>query len=179
MSLWSRFFGKRSITSKNMYEFTDEDRETSADVRRAKAELKRMQYEKEKMIQQIELERTRAELRELQEELYDYDEETEVPVNTPETMLMQMLMNAFSTNNLNKDTTTTSTYTASDTDLNNNNKISMTDEQLMEMAKQIPKKYLVEARKMNDDMLINLLKSKLPNCDDDTINRAFNLIKKI
>lgn len=169
MGLLSWIF-KRKYPNHN-HDFGDEDRQLSMDLRLQKAELKRLKSQLEIEREKLRVEEAKAELEDLRDTLYPPEEEEEEgSVNTPETMILSLLMNAFKTNNV-RTTTTTPTGTTPST-------LSLTDEQIKGYMEALPKDIREEMRKLSDQELKAIVKERVGNLTEDTLNRIVVLAKQ-
>lgn len=56
-------------------------------------------------------------------------------------------------------------------------KVSYTDDQIKDIKAKIPKAYLKEFKKMDNDELVGVIMEKYPTLDDDTIKRAAVILR--
>jgi len=175
--------------NRNNYTFGDTDRELSAEIRKQKAEYNKARQELDLKLltlenkkKQIELEADIAEASQRLKEIsgYDDEEEEEPETNNDFTSIISaipMLMQTFNNQNQTPNSNTVSVVTTPPQPIKQELGVSLSDEELQNMYKQIPKTAKAIAKTMSDETLKNYLKGQIPNLDEDTINRAIALVR--
>lgn len=153
------------------YAFTDEDRELAQQQRQDRAELARLNREIARMDLQYQLEERKARLEELQSELYGEEDEGEG--SSWESMLMPLIAQYLTKGQVNTGMATSEIQSPQNTV----EAISLTDEQLLNLKSQIPKQYLSIAKTLDDTTLKSYIRQKIGVLDEDTLNRALQLIR--
>lgn len=160
---------------KNLYSFSDEDRQISADIRRKKAEyqleLERLHAEKEK----IRLETEIADLRQQYEELTTEPEEEEPSNNTADALILTLLSGILKANNQSVPNPPV-IHTQNNTQIPETG--SLSDDKLKGIWVSIPDEYKKKAKKMKDNELKNFLKFQLPTASEEEILRAIRIIRE-
>lgn len=157
-------------TKKPDYEFSDDDRALAQQQRQDRAELARLEREIRRMDMQYQLEERKARLNDLKSELYGDDEE-EGEGNSWENMLMPILAQYLSKGQ------GIPVQATSESPQGSTEAIHLTDEQLINLKSQIPKQYLSIAKTLDDTTLISYIRQKIGVLDEDTLNRALQLIR--
>lgn len=165
MSILSLFNKKKKKVSPiSGTTFTDEDRERSAEIRKMKAERKRI-------LEEIEIEKAKAELemtkRELQDMLSESIEE-ESEGSMEDKIMLQLLSMAQIKQQQQQ--------TPKEESLKEEPLQHMTDEEIKTAISNIPKQYLKMAKAMPDGVLGSKIAELLP-VDDDTIKRAILILR--
>jgi len=154
------------------HDFDDTDRTLSADIRAMKGEHKKLLIEKDKLKAQMELEKPREEIAEIRGD-YDEDEDVEVEdMMNPDMLMMSMLtklMSGQAQSVPRSDLTPTSTHQGQ----------SITDEQIRTYLSQMPRIVIKKIKKLKDEDLKPLIKSHLPDIDEDSLDRAIIQIKAL
>lgn len=157
--------------NRNNYEFSEEDRKTSLELRKLNAERKKILSEIEIQKAKLELEKQKYELDELRAELSE-DEEEETESSTPETLLTTALLNIFLKGQMqNQNPSVSVNKTPSE------NSSVLTQEDVFNIVKTIPDKYLKRARKMSDEELLSFGKLNYPNLSEEQMKQIINYIK--
>jgi len=181
MSAWALFKRKEKAEKAEKYTFSDEDRESSLELRKIRAERK-------KVLEEIRLEKEKAQLKKVQLELEDFyadeeEEETPAASNMEDVLLMQLLQN-LGGNGQAQAAPGASPFAATHTNpptevqppaapvLQN-----MNDDEITAFINQFDRKQIRMARVMPENVLRTMISQRLP-VDEDTINRAINIIKK-
>ena len=157
---------------KNRYEFTQEDSLTGVSIRKANQEIKQLRLERAKIMQEMEVEKLKAEMLDLKAQLYG-EEETVEDADTPEKALTNMFLMA-----MLKGKGQGNGVSTTDIDISNSNKRKYSNEELVMLHKQVPKKELKKAKKLTTEQLSPLIRQQLPDADDDSINRAIALLRE-
>lgn len=177
------WFWKKKATEKQRYTFTDEDRETSSEIRNAKKELELLKIQRENELHKLRMEKAKLELQEEINELkglYDDVEEYSDNEDGGVSELIKILVPLFVKNQ------TPASVVVSPPQVNNSDasitssepqKRSIPDEQLQDIWKNTPAIAKKFAKNASDDSLKVLLIKQLPDVDDDTIARALKIIR--
>jgi hypothetical protein len=162
------FNRKEERDPRHNHDFSEQDREFSINVRKLKMEEKKLEYERRKLEHDVAM----AELQEKLEDIRSaYEPETEEGSDGADAMMMGLLSSILMKGNAPV------AVSASSTTPTPNTKERLTDEQLREILDTVPKGYRKLAKGMSDETLTGLIRSKLPNLDDDSINRGIQLIR--
>ena len=177
---------------KGNHRLTQEDREKGARIRKEaserKQEIKRIEYETDKRMQELKLKRQELEVAKLEAEISEYDLDDQAPMqqiteavaqdDSSDKMLMNILtpiiMNSMQKTNapvVNNSMSTPHNSTAA--------LVAFSDEQLKQYWKDVPKYVKAMAKTMSDEQIKNLIKGKLSNIDDDSLNRAVAIIRAV
>lgn len=73
--------------------FDDDDRLRSAESRKHRAELKRLEFERDKLTKEMELMKAKAELQELRNDLFGFNDDTEEKDDFMTSMAKQLILN--------------------------------------------------------------------------------------
>lgn len=172
MSIWNFWKKNKEIVKKrgNPQEFGDDDREFAYEVIRQKSELARLQREIRRAELQYQLEERKAHLEDLRSELSSDDDDEDRPDIT------QTLITAFlpliAQNLLSKQQPQAVTTSVEVTP----SALHLTDEQLLEYKKQIPKQYLSIAKGLSSEQLRQVIEQKIGKIDDDTFSRTQEML---
>jgi len=143
---------KRANNGKN---FTDEDRELSAEIREMRREYKRLQEERKLLMERDKIER-------LREDLGYYDEQTDITDKTenPETLLLNLLLPKIlkGQSNINSSSSVMSP-----------SEVTLSQEQIKQMVDNLPKKAVKYAKNMDDETKKQLIKTQMPNISNKSI----------
>jgi len=155
------------------FPFSDEDRAFSLQTRKENADIERRKRQLDLEERKLEHEKRKAELeadileaRNRISELNGTDEEEGSDGSDTDAMLMLLLTKVLGGN---------APLSASASSAPNPpvaTKISMTDEQIEEILASMPKRYVKLSRDLSDETLRAMILGKMPNVDDDTIQRA-------
>jgi hypothetical protein len=167
---------------KPRHKFNDEDRELSAERRRASAELRRQKQEIELLklqrmqrIEELRLKREeyklQQELKEMEEDDDDYDDQP------PENALLMGLLGQLAKNN-SMDHQDQVYYGSMQQQEPTPTQIDVDDKTIDETLSQIPKKYLKMAKKMNDTTLSELIKSRMPALSEASVSRTIKRFRE-
>lgn len=158
MSLLSIFKRK-----KKPHTFTDEERELSLAKRKLKADVNAMQMEVEKARHELKLAK-------IQDELDSYTEEEEDDGMNIEKMMMMLMMNKLGAQQPTQDVTLQAPEEAA--------AIELSDEQITEFLKVLPKVQLKLAKVLSDEQLSVLIQQKAPiQLSPETISRVITAIR--
>lgn len=172
MSIKSLFTKKK----KSSYEFTDEDRELSNEIRKQRAEIRKekakYELEKERLRNQIEIEELKSQLEELKG-IGDEEEQSieQTLLNSILTPLIQKQFNPMDSLKM----ASSSSYSAP---ANREEEVHFSDDEIKGMIHQFDRATLKYARKMDDEQLRTVIIDRVPNIDADSVNRAILLIKQ-
>jgi len=171
MSFISRLFSKQP---KDAHQFSDEDRQASATRRKMLAmQREQMDMMQEQLTNLRNIQRQRMmqeQIEALQSSMYEDDDEDEDSSDSDEDMFMKLLQTVAQKSN-------TEVKTPFPSGMELPQKVSLSDEQLLEMLNSVDPKYLKLAKKMSDSSLKGFIKAQMPNIDDDTMLRAIRLVK--
>jgi len=178
---------KETEEEQRPYQFTDEDREKSAQLRLMRAELKKL--EKETKLDELkeELEFKKEELRLRREKrLMELSENPNDSSSMEDKLMMLILapiLSKLGMNTLAPDGVISSAAAVglSSSPLAKETaaaSMSLSDDILKQLLGKVPKSYLKIAKKMQKEELELLIKNQLPLVDEDTINRAILLLKQ-
>jgi hypothetical protein len=174
MGIFRNIFKKKEIR----HNFNDDDRVKAE-------EMKKIRYEKRRVLEEIEiekakfeLEKAKLELEEKRAELYDLysddDEEEEKGIN-PETMLMTLLTNSMLKNQNNS---------GLNQNLNNfmpetikKEEIELSDEEIDKILANFDKKVIKKATLLSDETLKKIILSNMPNLSNNTLEKALRKLR--
>ena len=149
---------------REIYKFTDEDRENSAKVRNLKSETART-------LQEIELVKTKNKLREVQDILSDYDDDNDEPLeDSAEKMLMTLLLPLLAPKIQQQQETQTPIHPLQQ---------EQTEAEIRGFIQSLDKKVLKQLKKMDDVNLKVVAKQYFPNLTDNDLSAAVNEIRNI
>jgi len=170
MSLWSRIFHK------NRYGFKEEDRDkatvahTLSNIR--KQQLKILQDKMNNLQAMSQEQQIQDQIDMLERQVYgddndnsdDYDNDD----NVEDKLFGRLIDRAFPVE-------------SQESKLPNSvkNKTSFTDEEIEEMLSMFKQSHIEKARKMSPQSLSKLIRSQIPNIDDDSLRRAVGMIKGV
>ena len=180
-----QLFGLNITKAKEEYKgrnFSEEDREKATAIRQMNAKLKAVEKEKALLEKQNELDELKEELeyekqkrRERFIDVLDSDDEEETDLNK---MLLSLLaphipklLNSSIVSPLNPSETNNPVIS------NNTTMQNLDDEELLNLKKDIPKKYLKLAKSMSESNIQMFLKNQFPLWNDDTLSRAVAMLK--
>ncbi|MBR9702436.1 hypothetical protein GOV10_00225 [Candidatus Woesearchaeota archaeon] len=154
-SFLGRILGKKKRYS---YDFTDADRENSAEIRRLKGELR----QSKKMLC---LKQEIGELRNLAFDLRSEDdfEDVEEQPDFLNGMLEKLISGALTPQQ--------------PTEAQTSQLIDMNDDELKQVIATIPKRQLTIAKKLDDDTLIKVASSHFPALNETSVKRAIALLR--
>lgn len=147
------------------YEFTKQDRDYSAELRRKTQELK---LKEQQMEHEIRMKELQMQLEELD---YELNGEEEQSGSNPDMMLMTLFSQI-----LNKQSVQANSISTPET-IKKPEQIVLSDEQMLNMWSNVPKQYKLMAKAMSDEQLIQFLHKQLGNIDTDTTHRALAIIR--
>jgi len=172
MGIFTR--NKSKQVSRNLYEFTDEDRQQSVLIRKQKQEnkLEELRLQQENIRLQIELKNT-----ELRARIADYLPDTGED-GLAEGMFMPIITKALE--GFTKKALPNPSATSLDTP---NSKVDssrepLTDDQLRELKKTLPKAIQKYARTCDDETLKKMILSHIPDASEQEIERALIISKE-
>lgn len=156
---------------RNNHSFDETDRHLSLEMRRLNAEKKRVLQEIEIANAQYELERTRMRL----EEMYEDDEEetTQTDLSSPDALLTTLLSQILLKGQQNNQNSSVNT-----SPLQNPSVVELSQEQIKNIVDSIPKSTLKQIKKMNEEQRISLAKNYMPNLNDQQIKQISEYIGK-
>lgn len=164
-----RLFGfniTRKASPLSDYALSDDDREASKEVRKLKAEQRKLTEELKLEKLRAQVDKERWEIEQLKAELYGDDEEEEP--NTTEQMLIPLLMGAFRQ---------PQQQTSDGLPVQSVSKVTYSDQEIGQLIQQIPAKYRKQACKLPESTLKKLIIGYQPNIADETADRAVKLLK--
>lgn len=171
-------FKKKKIEKRSDYDFTDEDREKSVEVRRIKAELRAIEKESKLDELRAELEYKKEYLQlQRQKKILDLMPEPEQEPDLETQMLSSLLMP------LMQKLTNVTPLTPAETEANSSPAISepagvsLSDDMLRAYLSRIPKAILKKLKKLSDDDLRTKVIEQFPTIDKNTTERAILLLK--
>jgi hypothetical protein len=173
---WFRdFFRKKSQKYGKNYDFTDEDRDVSAELRRQKAELSKLKMEKDAELYKLKIEREKLalldeidDLKAAMNETDDYADGTGGGSDIDKLLLgilAPILLKS-------KEVTTPPQKAPAATPSN------ITIEQLREIWENLPGKTRSIARNVSDDTLKAYIRAQMPALDEETINKAVVVVRE-
>lgn len=148
-------------------EFDDNDRAMSLEVRRAKRDLLQTRQQLEVERTRLEIEKIRAEIDEIRGQFEDDEDEPEQSATSPESMLSGILMAAMANKQQQQPPAPVAQAIPP---------AELTDEEIKRLIDSFPKHQVKLFRSLPDDTKINLIRSKMPNLGQDTINRALQML---
>lgn len=153
------------------YAFDDEDQIAATEAKRLKAERNRIMQEMALERQKFELEKLRWEQKQLYEEMADEedDDDDDGDDASPEAMLMSLLMAKFNQPQ--------QAPTPQGVPIQQVAKVHYTDEEISQILDQIPKPYLKIAKNMDDSTIQKHILAKVPNVDEDSVQRAIAMLR--
>lgn len=165
------WFRKKQKKKSEYNGFSDMDRELSARKRQLNAEMK---YERQ--LKEIEL--LDEKINEIRErrlgDMYESDEPEE---DSPEKVLLMSILAPVLQNMMVPGAGSNSETTPSQQEpapgMNN-----LTDEQILELIKKIPKSFLRLGKKLSNDELQTTIKMKFPGIDTNTLTRAVSIFRE-
>lgn len=162
---------KSDSSPKGGHVIDQEDREISLKLRQQRAELKTLELQRQSELQRLEYERKKMQLEdEIAEMNGAYDEE-ETNSSPMDAMLMQILTRSMggqtSTGASNHPQSISSTPV----------EVNLTDEQINDFIKQVPKNYLKVAKGMDHLQLTGIIKGYIPNISNDSLNKVITIVK--
>ena len=166
MSFLTKIFGTKEQKLER-YQFNDNDRQTSADLRLLRAKRKSVLEQIEIEKANLELQKAKIELEDLKAELME-DEDDEESGSTADAMITTLLTSVLAAN---KQPTAPIVEQPQQTVL--------TDDDIKNIVHSIPEKYLKMARKMPEEQLRSIGKMQMPNLSDLDLNRAIAYIKSL
>ena len=152
--------------------FNDEDRlksqETRAINKLRKVKLQILTERVESLRRRHDEQRLTQELEELEDEMLPPEEEErddnnihqQTQEDNPDQMITQLIMSAFSAQK------------AKPKETDGVPRTTYTDEEIRKFKKSIPKPQLILIKSLSDDKLEDLILSRIPNVDSDTVARA-------
>lgn len=149
--------------ARHNHSFSDEDRETSALLRRQKAEIKIKEMQLEAEIKRREQE---LRLQELEEQLGDFNDEEEEEGNSPEAMLMQMFAPLIASRLSPQQPTPAAPAS-----------LEVSREKLLQIYDELPNYVKKIAKKMSDEDIRTFIIGKVPNASKATIDEAIAIIR--
>jgi len=155
------------------HDLDDSDREKATDTIRYKAELRRLDYEHQKALREIELRKAQYELEKLRLELDGDDEEEEQ--NPMDTIALALLAKFAGNGQSPSPVVSAMTTTTS----GNSAEVELSDEQIADILKKIPSKYLKIAKTMSDDNIRAIAKSHLGNLSLSSLDRVVMQLKAL
>lgn len=160
MSLFDWF--KRKKPSKS-YDFDDEDRQHSIQIRRIDAEKKRL-------VREIEITRLKKDLYDLKADMIDDDDFDDEENPDSESAVLMMLL----TNILNKQQSQSATVTPTTPP---NAKVILTSEQIEQLLHD-NKKVVKIAKNMSDDQLKQFAASRYPEIANQSVDQIIQAIRQ-
>lgn len=163
-----RLFGfniTRKASPLSDYALSDDDREASKEVRKLKAEQRKLTEELKLEKLKAQVNKERWEIEQLKAELYGYDEEEEP--NTTEQLLIPLLMGAFRPPQ----------QASEGLPVQSVSKVTYSDQEIEQLIQQIPAKYRKQACKLPESTLKKLIIGYQPNISEETADRAVKLLK--
>lgn len=157
---WFNWFKRKKPTD---YDFTDEDRQHSLQIRSINAEKKRLERE-------IEITRLRKTLYDLKSDMEEYDYDDEEETGNEETALTALLTSLL-LNKANGGQSVQATQTPP------NSKITLSQEQIDALIKE-NKQYIKIAKLMSDEQLFNVISSRAPEVSTESIQNAIKTIRE-
>ena len=172
MGLFNLFKQKAKDNRAN-YDFDIEDREISLELRKKKAEIKKLQLERQAELDRLEYERKLYELKADLEDLRGTfeEDETDNGNNNPDLMLMGLLAKI-----LNKNSPQSSVEQPPQTQ-QASNLIKLSDEQINGYLDSLPKHALKIGKSWSDEQIKTFIKANIPNIDEESINRTITLLR--
>ena len=166
----------------------DEDRATAKELRDRKKEIEMLKLDRDDSLNKLRYEKQKLDLeREIEElrGLYDDDEDEITPQADDDTttalmkMFAPMLINKFSQQQPTQPPAYSSpSPVAQPQSISTpSSKVSLSDEELLKLWAETPSIAKAYAKNMGDDTIITSLKAKLPNVDDDTLQRGLKIIR--
>jgi hypothetical protein len=165
------------VSSRSGTGWTDDDRRLSEEVRQLNAKKRRIQKEIEIARQKKELLEIKAELEELNEEREyrgsDIDNEEDTSIE--DKLMLALLSRLFPGGGQ----TTSSEFLHTPTSPGSEDAVSsgISDDSIRQAIKGIPKRYLKEAKKLPDDVLISVVMKHMA-VGVDTAKRAVEIFRK-
>ncbi len=154
--------------------FTDEDRDTSAEIRAAKKEIALLKLQREDELHKLKIEKQRlelqAEIEDLRAVFEDSDDNTTDSDDITATML-KIFGPAIAATITPKQTAIAAT------DEQPQGKIRISDDELKRLWDDTPKKYKIFVPSLDDATIKTYLLAKMPNLDEDTQNRALKIVR--
>ena len=150
------------------YDFNDDDRQHAVLMRNMNREMRRMEME----MRRLEMKR---QLEEMKEELYgDEEEETD----SPEMQLLAPIV-AGMLNKSQKPNPQIQSEKISpiQNPANSEGKAHFSDEEIEQIYQAADKRYTSMAKGMPDSLVATFIKQKVPNIDDDSLQRAIKRVK--
>lgn len=151
------FFTKLRQKFSNRHVLSDEDREQALQIRLRKLELKKEQMEREAEIQKLK------DLKIIEKLGHSGDDDFKT--------LMMLFAGAMQNNN------TSSPTLSAKTDSNIAPALHLTEEDISEILKKVPKTYLKIAKGMKPDAIKQIIIKQVGDVDEDSLNRIVNRIK--
>jgi len=158
---------------KRGFNINDETREISLQSRRRNSELKDLKHQIETMRVQREFEQEKADLEDLQDELYPEEEQTE---ETADQKILNLIMNL-----VQKQPSISSLFSKNvnnEPTLEPQNLINFTNEEILCIIEEIPKKQIKQAKKLDDETLRQLVKARIPMINQDSVERTLSVIRE-
>lgn len=165
MSFLTKIFGTKEQKLER-YQFNDNDRQTSADLRLLRAKRKSVLEQIEIERANLELQKAKIELEDLKAELLE-DDDDEESGSTADAMITTLLTSVLAANKQPTAPVVEPQQT------------SLSDEDIKNIVHSIPEKYLKMARKMPEEQLRSIGKMQMPNLSDLDLNRAIAYIKSL
>ena len=146
------------------HDFDASDRDFSAEIRRQKAELRKLEFERQKIELQADIDDLKASLR-----------DTEEPEESGSTdgMLAAVLLKLLSGQKGQATTEQQNPPFVSSPQL-----VHLSNEGLQEIKKTLPKMQLNILKKLPEADLQQMINAQFPNYDEDTKQRAINILKQ-
>jgi len=171
------FWKKENSVEKEYSEIAQKSKVTRLSNEIQSITLKAKERQLRRLKQKLEEREMQAQIEEMEEELYgDDDEEEDNPsslMQSPEALLMSIIANATLKNN--------QPATVQTPILNNNSDVAgvkITDEEIREFKKKLPKAALKYFKNLTDEELEAQIKAKMPHIDDNTIDRAVIILRE-
>ena len=167
----------------------DEDRATAKELRDRRKEIEMLKLDRDDSLNKLRYEKQKLDLeREIEElrGLYEDDENDIAPQEGDDTttalmkMFAPMLVSKFSQQQTQQQPVYSSPSPVTQPQSNiapPSQKVSLSDEELLKLWVETPSIAKSYAKNMSDDTIITSLKAKLPNVDDDTLQRGLKIIR--
>jgi hypothetical protein len=171
MGFWN-IFKRKEKDNRTNHDFNEEDRNLSLEIRKQKAELKRLELERESELRKLEFEKRKIQLQEEIDELKGEDfEDYEEEGSSSDAMLMMLLSKVLG----NSPQTTAETHTSP---LNNSqvSAVDFSEEQIKEIWEKLPNSYKKYAKGLTEESLRNLIKTQIPTASNKSIDIAIKVV---
>lgn len=144
--------------------------------------LKAKERQLRRLKQKLEEREMEAEIAELEAELYGEEEESEESpmalMQSPEALLMSIISQAALKRQSPAAETTSNAFNSNPLSTSSAAGVKITDEEIRQFKSKLPKAALKYLKKSTDEELEAQIKSRLPNIDDDTIDRAIIILRE-